>query len=99
MTIYRVICPFADLLDDSYVYHVGDEFPRRGVIVKPERYKELMGPNNKLGKPLIEEVAETIPESEAEIGMNEPVEPKAEETIAEKKKPTRKASTARKKKQ
>ena len=98
MKIYKVICPFADLLDDSHVYHVGDEFPRHGVIVKAERYKELMGSHNKLGKPLIEEVAEEVPDSEAEIGMNLPVEPTAEETIAEEKKPVKKASTARRKK-
>ena len=97
MTLYKVICPFADLLDESYVYHVGDEFPRHGVIVKPERYEELAGTKNKLGKPLIEAVAETL-NSEAEIGMNEPVNAEDEETIAEEKKPRKRASTAKKKK-
>ena len=94
--IFKVICPFADLLDDSYVYHVGDEFPRHGVIVKPERYKELMGSDNKLGKPLIEEIAETIPDTDAQTGEESTEKAKDEETIVEEKKPVKKASTARK---
>ena len=92
MTNYRVVSPFADLLDDNYVYRVGDTFPRRGVIVKAERYKELMGRNNKIGKPLIEEVADNAHET----GRKSPVEAEGDNSIAESKKPVKKASTTRK---
>lgn len=53
---YEVIHFFTDLLDNEHAYNVGDSFPRKGVEVTEERLKELSGPNNKQGTPLIKEV-------------------------------------------
>ena len=96
MTKYKVIYPFADLLDDSHVYRVGDEFPREGVIVKPERYKELAGTDNKLGRSLIEVVE--IPAEKAQKARKTALKPSDEEIPAEKEKPVKKATTTRKSK-
>ncbi len=58
--MYKVIERFADLLDSSYIYEVGDTYPRKGVQPTPERVEELCGNKNKIGKPLIvREEAET----------------------------------------
>ena len=56
--MYRVIESFTDLQDNNYVYYVGDTFPRDGVEVGVERVAELASDKNRLGVPLIEEVAE-----------------------------------------
>ena len=85
--MYKVIYPFADLLDDSHIYKTGDEFPRQGVIVKPERYAELEGPNNKIGRPLI--VAYS-----AHVSL---VGEEVDKTPNEDTKAVKKASTAKKK--
>lgn len=53
---YKVLSAFADLQDDSYVYNVGDEYPREGTIVSRERYAELSGSDNRQGRPLIERI-------------------------------------------
>ena len=55
--MYRVIKAFTDL-KASHVYHVGDTFPHKGVEVDVERIAELASDKNRLGVPLIEEVAE-----------------------------------------
>jgi len=96
MAKYKVVYPFADLLDDSHVYRVGDEFPREGVIVKPERYKELAGTDNKLGRILIEKVE--MPAEKAQKARKAASTPSDEEIITEKEKPVKKASTTRKSK-
>lgn len=54
--MYKVIEFFTDLHDQDYPYKVGDTFPRAGIKVTEERIKELLGSNNRRGKPLIEEV-------------------------------------------
>lgn len=56
--MYKVIKLFADLQDNNHEYNEGDIFPREGLEVKPERYEELEGSNNKQGKPLIVKVEE-----------------------------------------
>lgn len=84
--MYRVIEQFADLQDDSHVYNPGDEFPRAGVLVKPERYAELAGSNNKIGRPLIEK-------NSAHVA---PAGDKAEEIPDESKKAVKKPSAAKK---
>ena len=56
--MYRVIKAFRDLKDNNHVYSVGDTFPRNGVEVDAERIAELASDKNRLGVPLIEEVAE-----------------------------------------
>ena len=56
--MYKVIKSFTDLQDNNYAYYVGDTFPRNGVEVGAERIAELSSDKNRLGIPLIEEVAE-----------------------------------------
>ena len=55
--MYRVIKPFRDL-KTNIIYAVGDTFPHNGVDVDAERIAELASDKNRLGVPLIEEVAE-----------------------------------------
>ena len=55
--MYRVIKSFIDLQDNNYAYFVGDTFPHNGVDVGAERIAELASDKNRLGVPLIEEVA------------------------------------------
>lgn len=55
--MYRVIKAFTDL-QASHVYYVGDTFPHNGVEVEAERIAELSSDKNRLGVPLIEEIAE-----------------------------------------
>ena len=55
--MYRVIKAFTDL-KASYVYSVGDTFPHNGVEVDAGRIAELASDKNRLGIPLIEEIAE-----------------------------------------
>ena len=56
--MYKVIERFMDLQDDNYIYEVGDAYPREGSGPTLERIRELASNSNKIGKPLIEEVAE-----------------------------------------
>lgn len=56
--MYKVIRLFADLLDDNHIYKPGDIFPREGLEVTAERYRELASGLNKQGKPLIVKVEE-----------------------------------------
>ena len=56
--MYKVIESFTDLRDNNYVYYVGDTFPHNGVEVDAERIAELASDKNRLGVPLIEEIAE-----------------------------------------
>ena len=56
--MYRVINRFFDLQDNNHAYSVGDTFPRNGVEVDAERIAELASDKNRLGVPLIEEIAE-----------------------------------------
>lgn len=55
--MYRVIKQFYDLKAD-HAYSVWDTFPYNGVDVDAERIAELASDKNRLGVPLIEEVAE-----------------------------------------
>ena len=55
--MYRVIKAFTDL-QASHVYYVGDTFPNNGVEVDADRIAELASDKNRLGVPLIEEIAE-----------------------------------------
>lgn len=54
--MWAVIKRFVDLQDNSHVYNVGDEYPRRSHSVTAERYKELSGNKNALGIPVIREI-------------------------------------------
>ena len=56
--MYKVIESFTDLQDNNYVYYVGDTFPHNGVAAGAERIAELASAKNRLGIPLLEDVAE-----------------------------------------
>ena len=56
--MYRVVHKFYDLKDNNHAYSVGDTFPHNGVEVDAERITELVSDKNRLGVPLIEEIAE-----------------------------------------
>ena len=56
--MYRVVHKFYDLQDNNHAYSVGDTFPHNGVEVIAERIAELASDKNRLGVPLIEEIAE-----------------------------------------
>ena len=56
--MYRVVHKFYDLQDNNYAYYVGDTFPHNGVEVDAERIAELESDKNRMGVPLIEEIAE-----------------------------------------
>lgn len=56
--MYRVLHNFYDLKDNNHAYSVGETFPHDGVKVDAERIVELESDKNRLGVPLIEEIAE-----------------------------------------
>ena len=56
--MYKVVKSFTDLQDNNYAYYVGDTFPHNGVEVDAERIVELASDKNRIGVPLIEEIAE-----------------------------------------
>ena len=77
--MYEVLRSFADLQDNGYVYNVGDIFPHVGKKVSEARYHELSTNSNKIGVPLIKEVAVEA-EEEKEIAVEPEVDvPKFEE--------------------
>ena len=55
--MYKTVKSFRDL-KTNLVYAVGDTFPHNGVEVDAERIAELASDKNRLGVPLIEEIAE-----------------------------------------
>ena len=58
--MYKVIRKFRDMQDGFHAYSVGDIFPHNGVEVDAERIAELASDKNRLGAPLIEEIAEKL---------------------------------------
>ena len=56
--MYKAIEQFKDLKDDRFLYKVGDKFPRKGKIVSKARLAELLGSDNRRGRPVIAEVEE-----------------------------------------
>ena len=55
--MYKVVKRFYDL-KANHSYSLGDTFPHNGVEVHAERSAELTSDKNRLGVPLIEEIAE-----------------------------------------
>ncbi|SUN47776.1 phage protein [Streptococcus dysgalactiae subsp. dysgalactiae] len=51
---YTVKARFFDLLDNSFLYEVGDSFPRKGYEPNKERLESLLSSNNTEHKPFIE---------------------------------------------
>lgn len=75
--MYKAIAFFKDLHDKSYKYRPGDEFPRPGLKVSPERIEELSTNKNRRGIPVIEKVAEEAAETtEEETEVKEAPKPK-----------------------
>ena len=62
--MYKVLIKFADTLDSKHLYHAGDNYPREGYEPTNERISELSTDNNKLGKAVIEVVAEAVTEEQ-----------------------------------
>lgn len=93
--MYRVISFFTDLQDDSHPYNVGDTFPRDGVTVTENRFKELAGSGNKQKRPLIVPVKEEG--TDEQVGAENAPEavPAAEE--AKEDKPAKPVKTVKKK--
>lgn len=56
--MYKVIERFKDLQDKNYFYDVGDTFPRKGKRPSKARIAELLGSDNRRGRPVIAEVEE-----------------------------------------
>lgn len=54
--MFRVIIPFADMMDNNRPYKAGETFPREGLTVSASRIAELTGSGNRVGRPLIESV-------------------------------------------
>ena len=68
--MFRVVVAFADMQDGHHVYSVGDTFPRTGAKVSQERIDELVSGRNRIGKPLIEEIAEKTETKEVPKKVN-----------------------------
>ncbi|KSU63649.1 hypothetical protein AS034_05220 [[Bacillus] enclensis] len=62
---YKVIRAFRDIEDDHRVYRKGDTFPSKGKVSK-ERISELSSTENKVGKPLIEQLGVGSEEADQE---------------------------------
>ncbi|WP_197035347.1 hypothetical protein [Rossellomorea vietnamensis] len=63
---YKVIRAFRDIENDHRVYRKGDTFPAKGKVSK-ERISELLSTENKVGKPLIEQLGVESEEGNKEL--------------------------------
>ncbi len=79
---YIVLQYFEDLQDKNHPYRAGEQFPRPGLSVSPERFAELASKKNLRGIPLIAE--ESKPEEAQTV----------EEPVPAKKPTSRKKKTA-----
>lgn len=82
--MYKAIRFFRDIQDKSHAYRPGDEFPRPGLEVTPERLEELSTTNNRRGVAVI---AEEKPKAEPKAEPKE--EAKAEPEAETQEKPKR----------
>lgn len=82
-----VLHRFADLQDGKHIYEAGDNYPRPGLDVTPERLAELASSDNRTGKPLIKA---------AETPVNAP-DSSGEDLSAHAEKPAKKAHRSRQK--
>ena len=79
---YKVIHKFKDLIDNDYIYSVGDIYPHEGVKIEDvakNRIKELSSKKNKIGEVLIKEEKETTEETGKEDEIKEDKEESVEE--------------------
>lgn len=96
---YFVLTRFADLQDHNRIYEAGDEYPRPGLVVSPQRMAQLAGSDNRAGYPLIVD-ADAECENCAIDGQNAPqdaAETAREEEPAKPEKPAEKPARGRKK--
>ena len=56
--LYKVIEDFMDLKDFNHIYREGDLYPRDGMEPPVSRIEQLLGSDNRFGRPLIEEIPE-----------------------------------------
>ena len=54
--MYNVLLTFADLHDDKFIYHSGENYPREGYTPESERIEELSGSENAFKAPIIAEI-------------------------------------------
>ena len=98
--MYKTIVRFVDLQDNSYLYNVGDTFPRAGKVVSDERLEELATNKNKRKMALIQKVEEVKPEEKkVEEKPVEKVEVVEKSEKEEKKATPKKAAKSSSKKQ
>ena len=71
---YVAVMRFADLKDAGRIYEAGENYPRPGLDVAPERIAELAGSDNRMGYPLIKRT-ETPVEPENSEPKETPTEP------------------------
>ena len=74
--MYKALINFVDLQDNNHRYHAGDEFPRNGMEVSPERIDELLTDKNRRHKPVIEKVEVVVPEPTAKADEKPAEKPK-----------------------
>ena len=82
---YVAVTQFADLKDADRIYEAGENYPRPGLDVAPERIAELAGSDNRMGYPLIEAV-----EAPSKAPTDEP-----KEELTEADKPAQKSRRSR----
>ena len=54
--MFKVLITFADLHDDKYIYHAGEDYPREGYTPEEARISELSGYDNAFKAPIITEI-------------------------------------------
>lgn len=64
---YRVIHDFCDLKDNTHLYREGDIYPRDGIEPPVSRIEQLLGSENRFGRPLIENIPEVKKAPEKKI--------------------------------
>ena len=72
--MYIVVKSFKDLQDEGYIYHAGDNYPRRGITANSDRVKFLKGANSKkiaYIKAAEQKQTKTIAETPAETSFEE----------------------------
>ena len=92
---FIVLTRFADLQDGNRIYEAGDNYPRPGFDVSPERLAELAGSDNRIGKPLIVDVDAPCEGCAVEAAETREEEPK--EIPAQSEEPPKKARRTRNK--
>lgn len=91
--MYKVIRTFTDLEDKRRLCEVGHSYPRKGLEPTPERIEALTSSDNKIGKPVIEEIDVTQKDDQENIDPEIDVSQKDGPSDEEFPKPTKEGST------